>query len=408
MRLAYLVSQYPTINHTFILREIRTLRKLGFEVHVFSIRGADRSPENLNQEEREESAQAHVVFQAGIAGIAVSHLNALARHPAGYISGLLYAFRLAGPDLHRAFLNLMYFGEAVVAGDWIRRLALRHVHSHFASTPALLAARVFPITFSATIHGPEEFNDVVGFYIAEKAARASFLRAISNYGCSQLMRASDPRHWSKLEVVPLGVNPGVFLPRPHRHSPARFEALCVGRLAAAKGHHILIAAMHRLVRERHRAIRLRLVGDGPDRPGLERRIGELGLQDHVQLEGSCNQDRVRQIYRETDLFVLASFAEGVPVVLMEAMAMEIPCVATWIAGVPELIRDGIDGCLVPPGDAEQVAGVIARLMDQPDLRQRLGRAGRARVMEKYDLERNTAQLADILRRRVSDGGSSGK
>ena len=188
--------------------------------------------------------------------------------------------------------------------------------------------------------------------------------------------------------------------RPHRADPERFELLCVGRLAAAKGHHILLDAVHQLLGE-GRSIRLRLAGDGPERQGLERRIAELGLGQNVEVLGALNQDRVRQLYRETDLFVLTSFAEGVPVVLMEAMAMEIPCVSTWITGVPELIRHAVDGWLVPPGDAGEAARGIAHLMDNPDLRQQLGASGRTRVIEKYNLGRNTAHLAEIFKRRLS-------
>jgi glycosyltransferase involved in cell wall biosynthesis len=146
------------------------------------------------------------------------------------------------------------------------------------------------------------------------------------------------------------------------------------------------------------------VGDGPARPSLERAILELGLENHVRLEGSCNQDRVREMYRETDLFALTSFSEGVPVVLMEAMAMEIPCLATWITGVPELIRHGVDGWLVVPGDVEQVTEALANLIDQPELRQRLGQSGRVRVIEKYDLDRNVAYLEEIFERQLVSAG----
>jgi glycosyltransferase involved in cell wall biosynthesis len=216
------------------------------------------------------------------------------------------------------------------------------------------------------------------------------------------MRASDSRYWDKVEVTPLGVDTGVFAPPLDRGNSERFEVLFVGRLVTAKGLQILLAAVHRLVREGRR-IRLRLVGDGPERPGLERRIAELSLELNVELMGSLNQYRLRQLYRESDLFVLTSFAEGVPVVLMEAMAMEIPCVATWITGVPELIRHGIDGWLVAPGDFEEAADAIAHLMDDPVLRRRLGSSARERILEKYDLDRNTANLAEVFKRRLSGG-----
>ena len=395
------MSQYPTISHTFILREIKKLRTLGCEVQVVSVRGADRPPASLTADEQEEYQRTFVIFEAGIAAVAGAHLGTLMRRPAAYFTGLIYSIRLARWDLRQIFLNVMYFGEAVVAGSWIWTRGLPHVHSHFSSTLELIVARVFPITFSATIHGSGEFDDVVGFYMAEKVARAAFLIGISQYGRSQMMRASDPQYWHKLEVSPLGVDPNVFLPRPHRDNPEPFEILCVGSLVPAKGYHILLAAIARLVRQGRTSLRLRLVGEGRARPSLERAIREFGLENHVRLEGACNQERVRDFYRETDLFALTSFAEGVPVVLMEAMAMEIPCLATWITGVPELIRHGVDGWLVPPGDAEPVAGALAYLIDQPALRQSMGRSGRARVIEKYNLDQNVARLAEIFRRRLT-------
>jgi colanic acid/amylovoran biosynthesis glycosyltransferase len=400
LRLAYLVSQYPAVNHTFILREIRKLRALGCDIQVVSVHGPDRPPEKLGPDELEEYRKTLAIFEAGAAAIVGVHLKTLLSRPGGYFAGLFYAVKLAGWNLWQIFFNLMYFGEAVVAGSWIWKRGMTHVHSHFASTLELFVARVFPITFSATIHGPDEFNDVIGFHMAEKVARSAFLCAISHYARSQLMKASDPVHWHKLDVSPLGVDPTVFVPRPHRENPERFEMLCVGRLAPAKGHHILLEAVARLVREGRTSLRLRLVGDGPARPSLERAIRELGLENHVLLEGSLNQDRVREMYRETDLFTLTSFAEGVPVVLMEAMAMEIPCLSTWITGVPELIRQGVDGWLVAPGDVEQATEALANLIDQPELRKRLGKSGRLRVKEKYDLERNVMNLEKIFRYRL--------
>jgi len=401
LRLAYLVSQYPTISHTFILREIRKLRALGCDIQVVSVRAPDRDVTQLTPDEREEYQRTLVIFAAGMTAIVGAHLKTILRRPVAYFAGLLYAIRLAKWDLREMFLNVMYFGEAVVAGSWIWARGLTHVHSHFSSTLELFVARVFPITYSATIHGSGEFDDVVGFYMAEKVARAAFLIGISQYGRSQMMRASDPQHWHKLEVVPLGVEPSVFLPRAQRENSERFEIVCVGSLVPAKGYHILLAAAARLLQQGRTAWRLRLVGEGRARASLENTIRELGLEDYVRLEGACNQERVREIYRESDLFVLTSFAEGVPVVLMEAMAMEIPCLATWITGVPELIRHGVDGWLVPPGDAEPVAEALSYLMDQPALRESMGKSGRARVIEKYNLEQNVARLAGIFRQRLA-------
>ena len=209
------------------------------------------------------------------------------------------------------------------------------------------------------------------------------------------MKLSEPSLWPKLHVTPLGVDPDHFVPRPFHGEGDVFEVLCVGRLTPAKGQHVLIAAIERL-RSQGRRVRLRIVGDGPDRRSLESAVAHCGLNQHVIFEGAVNQDRIRDLYNRADVFALASFAEGIPVVLMEAMAMEIPCVSTWIAGIPELIRDGVDGLLTPPSDDAALASAIARLMDDAALRQKLGRAGRKRVIERYNLRPNVGRLAEVF------------
>ena len=401
IRLAYLVSQYPAINHTFILREISTLRELGFDIEVISIRAPDRPVEKLSSVERKELELTWAVLPQGIPAIVLAQLAVLFSNPAGYLRGLGLAFRLARLDLQALFLNLAYFAEAVVAGRRMKSQGLKHLHTHFSSTVALLLVKIFPVSYSATIHGPEEFDDAVGFHLAPKVAGARFLCTISQYARSQLMRASRPEHWHKIEVSPLGVDPAIFAPRPPRHDPAVFEILSVGRLAPAKGFAILIEAVAQLVKEGRSNIRLRIAGGGLEHAALSQWIAQHGVTQQVFLEGPCSQEKVLQMYRETDLFALASFAEGVPVVLMEAMSMNIPCVATWITGVPELIRHGEDGWLVPPSDPTVLAEAIAYLIDRPELREQLGTSARKRVEERYHLAKNAALLAQIFRRRLS-------
>ncbi len=402
IRLAYLVSQYPTVTHTFILREIRSLRGRGFEVHVISIRPPDRPLNQLSEIEQAEARTTFSVKQAGVGAILGAHLATFFGRPLAYLAGLWFAFRLAGPDLRRMTSHVFYFAEAVVAGRHMRRRNLAHVHTHFSSTVALLLARVFPVTFSATIHGPDEFTDPVGFSLREKVAAAKFICAISDYSAGQLMRVSDPEYWHKLDVCRLGVDTNVFLPRAHRENPEQIALLSVGRLAPVKGYPLLISAVDRLVRQGRGNVHLRIAGEGALRPTLERMIAELGLQGHVTLEGSCNQERLRALYGQTDLFVLASFAEGIPVVLMEAMAMEIPCIGTWVNGVPELIRHGVDGWLVPSGSEGELAAAIAMLIDDAELRRRLGHAARTRVQEQYELAHNVETLAQIYERRLAN------
>jgi glycosyltransferase involved in cell wall biosynthesis len=266
---------------------------------------------------------------------------------------------------------------------------------------ALLASRVFPLRLSLTIHGSDEFIDPEGFRMAEKVAASSLVCAISQFGRSQIMRFSDPRDWDKIKVLPLGVDPELYSPRQFRADPEVFEIVSVGRLAPVKGFPVMLAAVEQLIRDGRR-LRLRLAGDGPQRNALAAEIEKRGLAPHVRLEGSLNSDGILRLYRETDIFAQSSFAEGVPVVLMEAMAMEIPCVATRITGIPELIQDGVNGLLVTPSDINELACAISRLMDDPELRRRLGAQGRLQVLERYNLKRNVAAQAETFRQYLSE------
>ncbi len=402
IRMAYLVSRYPAVSHTFILREVLQLRAQGFDLHVASINSPDRPAEQLTADERAEAKETYYVKAHGAVGAASAHLATLVARPLAWLRGLLFALRLGGTDVKAWVYGVFYFIEAVMLGRWMQGKKLTHLHVHFAtpaSQVALIAAQIFPITFSITVHGPDEFYDVSQYRLAEKIRGASFLCTIGAYARSQLMKLSPISEWDKFEVSPLGVDPTAFAPRPFRAAPESFELICVGRLVPAKGQHILINAMH-LLAEQKRPVHLRLVGDGPDRASLEAQVDRLNLRRCVTFEGAVNQDRIRALYAQADAFVLASFAEGIPVVLMEAMAMEIPCVTTFITGIPELIRHEIDGLLVAPSAVEDLAAAIGRLMDDAELRQRLGAQGRRRVMDRYNLDRNTARLAAIFRRRL--------
>lgn len=390
------MSQYPAANHTFILREILQLRRMGIDIRVASIRAVDRPFDRLTADEQKEASATFYVKAAGIGGVLAASLRIFFSRPFSYLRTLAYAVQLGSPDLRAVLFNLLYFAEALVFADWTRRQHISHVHMHFTSTVGLLARRLSPMRTSVTIHGPDEFTEPASFYLREKIESFDLLCTISEYGRSQLMRFSEARHWSKFRVCRLGVDPAVYVPRPVRQNPARAEILFVGRLAPVKGAHILIAALQILVRE-GRAVRLRFAGGGPHRAELERDVAQRGLDRHVIFEGWQNADGVLALYQQADIFALPSFAEGIPVVLMEAMAMEIPCVTTWITGVPELIRNELDGLLVAPSSEKQLAAALARLLDDPELRVRLGTSARRRVVESFDLNRNTALLAAVFR-----------
>ena len=348
----------------------------------------------MTNAEQAEARSTYYVKSSALSQLALAHVHTLVSRPIHYIRGLGGALR------DRALYGLFYFIEAVAVGYWMRRHGLTHVHTHYASTVAFLVRRIFPVTLSITFHGSAEFLDPAGFRLAEKVQASLFCCAISRYGISQLMYACAYPEWPKLELTTLGVDPDRFQPRPFRPDPSPFRIICVGQLAPVKGLHLLIRAMAALVQEGRR-IRLRFVGDGPERSVLRQDVEKRGLSDWVAFEGNVNQDKLLDLYRESDALAMSSFAEGLPVVLMEAMSMEIPCVAPWVNGIPEIVTHETDGLLVPPGDAQALARAIARLMDDAELRRALGQNARLKILEKFDLRRNTEHLADVFRRRLN-------
>jgi glycosyltransferase involved in cell wall biosynthesis len=385
----------------FVIREVLQLREMGFRIDVASVNAPDRRPADMTTVEATESEHAYHLKVHGARGALLAHFRVFFGNFPGYCRGLRMVLRMGGLDLNRLFLNFFYFTQGLMVGVWMQRKQQRHLHVHLASQAAtigLYTREVFRFGLSITAHGPDEFYDVDNQYLALKVAEADFICCISFYARSQLMRLSPYVYWNKLVVSRLGVDSTIFAPRPKRPSPEVFEILCVGRLTPAKGQHILIDAVDRLAQQGRR-VRLRLVGPG-DQSTLRDRTARLANPEIVVFEGGVNQDRIRDIYSGADAFCIASFAEGIPVVLMEAMTMEIPCVTTHITGIPELIRHGIDGLLVAPSDVEGLAEAIAQLIDDPTLRERLGKSARQRVLERYDLRRSVEALAAIFDERV--------
>lgn len=402
MKLGYLISQYPALSHTFVLREVLTLRRHGVDVRVVSVRNCDRPMAELSSEEAQEAQRTFSVIGAGWLHALLANLRVLCRHPLRYFGGLMYAWKLTRGTPRLLAMYTVYFLEAVVAGDYFARQRITDIHTHFSSTVLLILARIFRVRFSLTAHGSGEFVDVVGFHLAEKVDGATFVATISQYGMSQVMNASDPRHWHKVVALPLGVDVEAFQPgrSPQRDSSQPFRLVTVGRLSTPKGYPLLIESVALLV-ARGRNVRLTFVGEGPERGVLEKLIADHDLNEYVRLAGACNHDRVADHYRSSDAFVLCSFLEGVPVVLMEAMAMELPCVATWITGIPEIIEAEREGLLVPPASAAAIADAVERLMEDPEAARRLGVAARRKIIAKYNLEQNVERLVQEFRHRLA-------
>ena len=400
-RLAYLTSLYPAASHTFIQREIAGLRALGFDVTTCSVRTPDAS-QLIGAQEKAARAETFYIIDAArkAATLPRALLSALA-HPARLVQTLPLAWRTAPPGLRGGVKQLAYLAEAMILARHLKAQNIDHLHNHFASASAnvaMLASQLSGVPFSYTLHGPSDLYAPDTWHLREKTARASFVACISHFARSQAMLFSDPAHWDKLRIVHCGVLPDLYdQVTPKTHSGTRL--IFVGRLAAVKGLLVLFDAFAK-ARETHPDLHLTLVGDGDDRAHLERLAAPLS--EAVYFAGYLSQDAVAKALTEADALVLPSFAEGLPVVLMEALASARPVIATQVAGVSELVENGVTGFIVPPGDAATLADRIGQLADDPALRARMGDAGRAKVRTDFDVRIEAAHIGALF---VGEGGT---
>lgn len=391
MRVAYLISRYPAVSHAFIQREVLALRAAGVEVETFTLRRADDS-DVLSDTDRAERDATYAIQPVKAARVASAHVRALSR-PRAYFRTLRHALRMGSGGRGRVW-QFFYFAEAVVLWAQLRKRGLQHVHVHFANPAAdvaMLATHFDPtLRWSLTLHGPAEFFDVRANRLPEKLSSATFVACASDWARSQAMALLPTAKWSHLEVIRGGVDTDLWR-ASDRDSATRLEILNVGRLAPVKGQALLVDAIAQLGK-RGVDVHCRIVGDGPEREQLARRITELGLHDSVELTGPVGQDQIRELYEQADVFCLPSFREGLPFVLIEALSMELAVVATRIMGIPELVTDGRSGLLVTPARVDELAEALERLSRDRELRISLGRAGRQTVQRDYEMARVAEEL----------------
>lgn len=402
-RMVYLLSRYPAVSHTFFLNEISELRKLGFCIDIASINEPDIPRRAMPEAEGNEADSTYYIKATGVVHACWIAAKTLVTRPQVILRGAVAALKMGRGNIVPTCFAMFYLAEALILGDWMRIRGHRHLHIHFCgpvATVGMLASIAWQIPYSLMVHGPDEFYDIEKFYLRQKIELAKFVFCISDFCRSQLMRIVDPMHWEKMHVVRLGVDPDLFVPPVQREISGHIpEIICVGRLVPSKGQLILLQACTSL-HSRGYHFQVRLVGEGPDRACLEAYAAKQGIA--VFFEGARSHEETRALLGRADIFALSSFAEGVPVALMEAMAMEIPCVSTSIAGIPELIRDGFDGLLVPASSSAALASALQQLLDHPELCRSLGVAGRKYVSNCYNLRINAAKLADMFRKYAAD------
>ncbi|CAM2065582.1 Glycosyltransferase family 4 protein [Sulfidibacter corallicola] len=401
-QMAYLCSQYPAISHTFINREIEQIEAQGIKVHPFTM-----NPGQVLAGGTEfEKAQLEITYclkKQNIFSVLQAQVSQFLRAPIGYLGGLFYAIKLQQGRPRDTLWAIFHFIEAAMLARQMRKRGLKHVHVHFGGSEAsiaLYACRAFGTTYSFTLHGPDVFYRIAAINLPEKIRNAKFVVCISNFARGQAIRLVGVRDLDKFPIVHCGVDPDRYTPEGKEPDKDVFQIVCTGRLTPTKGQALLVMACKQL-KDEGRQFQCKLIGGGDEAADLQRMVNELDLGDRVILTGPLPQDGVLDALKRAHLFVLPSFAEGVPVVLMEAMSMEIPSVSTRVGGIAELIDSGQNSYLIHSGDPDGLADILRQAMDRPEELARIGKAARAFIKEEFDIRTNGTKLAKIFRDRAT-------
>lgn len=392
MRIAYLLNQYPKVSHSFIRREILALERQGIEIIRISMRGWDA--ELADEEDRSERAQTRYVLRDGALPLVLALARMAFVRPGRFLHALTLAWRMSRRAERPLFVHLVYLAEACRIEPWLREARVEHVHAHFGTNPAeiaMLAQTLGGPNWSFTVHGPEEFDKAPLIGLAEKLQRCAFVAAVCSYGRSQLFRLMNYAQWSKVKLVHCGLEPG-FFDEPVGPPPEARRLVCVGRLCEQKGQLLLVEAARELAAQ-GTDFELVMVGDGELRAELEELTARYHLHARVRITGWVSGAKVREEILAARALVLPSFAEGLPVVLMEAMALGRPVISTFVAGIPELVKPGEHGWLVPAGELEGLIEAMRSCLDASvEVLARMGTAARSAAYIQHSAMTETRRL----------------
>lgn len=395
MPIGYLVSLYPAPSHTFIRREVHAVRAAGIDLQTFSVRTPSEA-ERAAPDDRAAAAETVYMLPMEPLRLVRSHAESLLRHPVAYARTFALALKHRVPGVRALGLAVGHFAESMVLVRELESRGITHLHNHFANSGATvgyLATRYLDIPWSLTLHGISETDYPAGNLLPEKLEAASFVACVSHFGRAQALRLLHPRHWEKLQIVRCALDLKA-LPTRDRHGAGPVRLICVGRLSAEKGHVGLLQAYAKARASGSKNSELVLVGDGPELETIERTIAALQLQGVVHLRGRLPEAETLREIANADVLVLASFMEGLPVVLMEALAMSVPVIAPRVAGIPELIEENTHGLLFAPAAWDELADALRRMLGDSALRERLASAGRARIEREFEITRAVAPLVE--------------
>ena len=401
MRIAYLVNQYPMASLTFIRREIAALESMGHHVARFALqRWVDTLVDDADITEADKT---RYVKELGIFRLGVALLWCAIRVPGVFLRTLKLSVQVAARSDRSQLYHLAYLAEACVLRDWLLADGVEHLHVHFATnstTVAMLAHELGGPGYSFMVHGPGDFDRAVGLALDEKVHRADFVTTISNFARSQILRWCHTQDWAKVKIVRCGLDSD-FVGREVAPPCEAPRLVSIGRLSEQKGQLLLVEAAARLAEQGH-DFELILIGDGEMRDAIEAAIRHHHLEDKVKLFGwATNAEVIEQLNSSRGL-VLASFAEGLPVVIMEALALGRPVVTTWIAGIPELVRPGINGWLVAPGDVDSLTAAMQQLLAAPlETLATMGSNGQEAVARMHDVRQEAQTLDGYIKAAVA-------
>jgi len=396
MRVAYLVNQYPKISHSFIRREILALERRGLEIIRISLRGWDL--ELVDPDDLSERGRTRFVLQGGLLALLPAIARMLFGYPVYFFRALSVAWRMSRGSNRPIFVHLGYFAEACRVLGWLREEKVEHVHAHFGTNSAEVAMLVNELggpRWSFTVHGSELIDNPEAIGLSEKVRHCTFVVAISSFGRAQLYRLVEIHHWPKIQLIRCGLEPDFYSATATPISPNR-RLVCVGRLSAEKGQLLLVQAAARLAACGMK-FELVLAGDGPLRDDIQQYVAGHNLHAHVRLAGWISNDLVRHEILASRALVLPSFMEGLPVVIMEGMALRRPVIATCVGGIPELVSSGEHGWLVPPGDVDALADTMRDCLETPsEVLERFGEAAYRKVIAHHNVDTEAAKLAKLF------------
>lgn len=397
MTIAYLINQYPKISHSFIRREILALEQAGVAIARFTVRATS---ENLVDEtDRTEQQKTQVILGVGLWGLLTSLIKTLLYRPLHLLKALKLAFTIGLKSDRGLFIHLIYIAEACVLLSWLEQQNISHIHAHFgtnSTTVALLTHILGDVTYSFTVHGPEEFDKVQAIALPEKIRRASFVVAVSEFGRSQLYRWCPHEQWSKIHVIHCGVDK-FFLDSPTQPIPDEPRFICIGRLCEQKGQLLLIEAAHQLA-QAGANFKIIFVGDGELRHEIEALTKRYQIEERIEITGWASGEAVQKQILAARAMILPSFAEGLPVVIMESLALGRPVLSTYVAGIPELVESGVCGWLVAAGSVDALVTAMKRVLETPTQQlEQMGQLGAAKVAQQYNTMIEGKKLAELFK-----------